>query len=110
LERRFPWTYTIDSYTDEELKLIFEKIVLENGWKSNVDALVFKENFQKFKNFGGDMENLFHKTKLAHSMRSLSLKPEEKKKLNMSDINLGMKFFDTDAKSNINKDLMLMYS
>ena len=25
------------------------------------------------------MENLFHKSKLAHSMRSLSLKPEDKK-------------------------------
>lgn len=73
LERRFPWTYSIKSYTDEELKLIFEKMVIDSNWKSDITLKFFKEHLKKFKNFGGDMENLFHKSKLAHSFRSLAL-------------------------------------
>lgn len=96
LERRFPWTYTIKSYTEEELKLIFEKMVNESGWKSDVELKFFKEHIKKFKHFGGDMENLFHKSKLAHSFRSLALKPEDKKKITMDDINYGMKLFVQD--------------
>ena len=56
------------------------------------------------------MENLFHKSKLAHSMRSLSLNPEEKKIINMEDINLGMTFFNNEVKTNIDNELLLMYS
>ena len=93
LERRFPWTYTITSYTDEELKQIFEKMVTESKWESKVKLSFFKENLKKFKHFGGDMENLFHKSKLAHSFRSLKLPPEEKKIIIMDDLEYGMKLF-----------------
>ena len=110
LERRFPWTYTIDSYSDIELKHIFEKMVTDNNWKSDINISFFKENLKKFSNFGGDMENLFHKTKLAHSMRSLSIKANEKKIITMDDLKLGMSFFVNDIKPDLNKDLMLMYS
>ena len=109
LDRRFPWTYTIKSYTDEELKLIFEKMVNDSNWKSEVKLSFFKDNIEKFKNFGGDMENLFHKSKLAHSFRSLRLPPEKKKIIIMDDLTYGMKLFvkDEEEKKVIN---LMMYS
>lgn len=107
LERRFPWTYTIKSYTEEELKLIFEKMVNESGWKSEVRLKFFKEHIKKFKHFGGDMENLFHKSKLAHSFRSLALKPEDKKIITMKDINYGMKLFSQNEEDKKTMDLMM---
>ena len=93
LERRFPWRYSIKGYSESELKQIFEKIVMEHGWKTEITLKFFEEHMDKFKNFGGDMENLFHKSKLAHSMRSLSLEPDLKKNITMEDIEQGFKFF-----------------
>ena len=93
LERRFPWRYSIKGYSKEELKLIFEKIVSEHGWTTEITLKFFEEHVEKFKNYGGDMENLFHKSKLAHSMRSISLEPEFKKNITMVDIDLGLTFF-----------------
>ncbi len=110
LERRFPWTYTIKSYTEEELKLIFEKMVKDSDWKSEVELKFFKDNIKKFKHFGGDMENLFHKSKLAHSFRALKLPPEEKKIIIMDDLNYGMKLFVQDEEEKKVMNLGLMYT
>jgi AAA+ superfamily predicted ATPase len=93
LERRFPWRYSIKGYSEAELKQIFEKIVTEHEWKTEITLKFFEEHMDKFKNYGGDMENLFHKSKLAHSMRALSLEPSLKKNITMEDINQGLKLF-----------------
>ena len=62
---------------------------------ANINTIlnVSAANLDKFKNFGGDMENLFHKSKLVHSMRALNLDPKDKKQLTMEDINTGLTFF-----------------
>jgi AAA+ superfamily predicted ATPase len=109
LERRFPWRYSIKGYSKEELKLIFEKIVAEHGWSSEITLKFFENHMDKFKNFGGDMENLFHKSKLAHSMRALSLDPKDKKKITMEDIKLGFEFFIEEEEEKINHN-WIMYT
>ena len=93
LERRFPWTYSIKSYSPEELKLILEKMVQESSWTIKAELKFFTDNKDKFKHYGGDMENLFHKAKLSHSMRAIKLQPEEKKIITMDDLEGGMKLF-----------------
>ena len=93
LERRFPWKYTIKKYSDEELKLIFEKIVQDHNWKSNIDLEFFQNHQEKFKNSGGDLENLFQKAKLAHAKRCLSIPFSEKKIITMEDLKNGLDMF-----------------
>lgn len=114
LERRFPWRFTIDDYSDEELMNIYLKIVKENEWNINdsVNVEYFKKNRDYFKNNGGDMEILFHKTKLAHSLRSIKLSNEERKFINIEDMDKGLEMFlnDDEIKARNNNDEMLQYA
>ena len=96
LERRFTWRYKIDDYTNEELKDIFLQIVKKGDW-DYVNEETFLEFFDKnrkyFKFNGGDMETLFHKCKLVHSKRVIHCHIDEKKKLNIDDLNDGLELF-----------------
>ena len=109
LERRFPWKYELKPYDSNQLKLIFEKIVIDNNWNSYVSEKLFKKHLKDFKYFGGDMETLFHKTKLVHGYRALNLIKEEKRKINESDLEKGYSLFmeDKDKKPNTS---YLMYT
>ena len=93
LERRFPWRYSIKSYNDIELKQIFEKIVQDHHWKCLVNLEFFTEHSSKFKNSGGDLENLFQKSKLAHAERCISIPFAEKKIITMKDVESGLSNF-----------------
>ena len=99
LERRFTWRYKIDDYTNEELKDIFLQIVKKGDW-DYVNEETFLEFFDKnrkyFKFNGGDMETLFHKCKLVHSKRVIHCHIDEKKKLNIDDLNDGLELFIMD--------------
>lgn len=110
LARRFPWTYTVTSYDSEELKAIFEKMVLDRKWKTTVDLAFFQEHQATFKCFGGDLENLFHKSKLAHSTRALGLSPDEKKVLSLEDVKDGLALFVKDEEDKTKVYSTMMYS
>ena len=94
LERRFPWKYTLESYSVEELWDIFCKIVHDHNW--NIDKILldnfseikhlFEKNKDLFTNNGGDMELLFQKAKLIHSKCLLSGKSINKKYLDINNI------------------------
>ena len=109
LERRFPWTYTINSYNEYELKKIYEKMASDNNWKVDCPVDFFRDKLSSFKNFGGDMETLFHKSKLAHSKRSLKLSKDKKKLITSDDLQEGYRLFkkDTEEKTGIN---LMMYT
>lgn len=101
LRRRFPFVYTIEKYTAEELCLIFKKMVGELGWTADeVPAKFFEENYKYFENMGGDVETLLFMTKIEHGKRVL-FKPEDKKKINKTDIENAFKLFklNKEAKS-----------
>ena len=99
LERRFTWRYKIDDYTNEELMNIFLQIIKKGGW-DYVDNEKFLSYFEKnrkyFKFNGGDMETLFQKCKLVHSKRVIHCPLDEKKKLNIDDLNDGLDLFMMD--------------
>ena len=81
LERRFQWVHKIQSYTEEELSMIFFKILASNGWETNIDIAYISKWIKKspalFKNFGGDMQNLVFKCKITHAQRIISeVKPQ----------------------------------
>ena len=91
LKRRFPFVYNIESYNSTELKNIFKKCVNNGSWKLKIKdsdlELFFKNNKKSFTNFGGDMEVLFLNCKYTHSKRIFLQNPNEKKKINFSDLN-----------------------
>jgi len=95
LSRRFTFRYTIEPYTDKELKQIFLKMINEIGWsidEKNIPIEFFTDNYDSFKNMAGDVETLIFNCKIEHSKR-VFCKPEERKKLNYEDIKKGFKIF-----------------
>jgi hypothetical protein len=89
LERRFPIRFSISGYDSTELKEIFIKIVHENKWKINDDAITteFIEQYKEYFKFnGGDMEILFTKCKIAHCKNLLRIKDKSKKVIDKKDV------------------------
>ena len=104
LRRRFPFVYTIEKYTADELCQIFKKMVTDMGWNAdNVPSKFFEDNYKLFTNMGGDIETLFFMTKIEHGKRVL-FKPEEKKKINIQDLENAFKIFKLNKESKKSKE------
>lgn len=101
LRRRFPFKFTINDYSAEQLRDIFCMIVKDNNWviePSVIDIQLIKENKEAFKFNGGDMEVLFTKTKFIHAMRVFSAEKKDKKIITKVDFELAVKaFIETNA-------------
>jgi len=93
LERRFPFRFTIEPYKPEDLRLIYLKMIEKDGWKvesdntdNEININLFKQNKELFKNNGGDMETLYHFTKIVHARRVFCLPKDCKKIINKEDL------------------------
>jgi hypothetical protein len=99
---RFIWRFAIESYTPKELKLIFEKQVLDNGWEireeSPLKELWFQKNKDAFLHYGRDMEILFSYVKISHAQRIFGKDKLEKKKIIEDDLENGFKLFTQHKK------------
>jgi hypothetical protein len=91
LSSRFPIRFTIDSYNAKELYQIFCKIVKDNDWtlSNDVDSKFFKDNYNSFKYFGRDMDNLFLYCKRSHSRNLFYNSTIVKKELTLEDLQNG---------------------
>jgi SpoVK/Ycf46/Vps4 family AAA+-type ATPase len=104
LRRRFPFVYTIEKYTPDELCQIFKKMVIDMGWNADqVPVKFFEDNYKLFNNMGGDIETLFFMTKIEHGKRVL-FKPEDKKKINIQDLENAFKIFKMNKESKKSKE------
>ena len=94
---RFIWRFSIDSYTPKEMKRIFEKQVMDNGWKIKEDFQLKEQWFQKHKDvflhYGRDMEILFSYVKISHAQRIFGKEKSEKKQITEDDLENGFKLF-----------------
>lgn len=94
LNRRFPFRYTIDDYTFEELGQIFIKMVgeinLDAKWSVNITTELlnkfFKDNYKCFPHFGGDIETFLLAVKIQHGIRVFCLDAGVKKIIVMEDL------------------------
>ena len=97
LDSRFTWRFKTDEYTPNELYQIFLKKVADIGWEiaenSNINEDWFKKNKDYFKYYGRDMETLLAKTKLAHSKRVFCKPENEKRKITLKDLDVGMQMY-----------------
>ena len=114
MESRFIWRFHLEKYNADELLQIFEKKVNENGWTIGVEASLlskwFKEKHKEFVHFGRDIEQLFSYVKMSHGRRIYG-KKEEKKKINIDDIENGFKKFKEhrESKDTISPHLIGLY-
>lgn len=74
LKRRFPWTFTIDKYTSEELTDIYFKKIEEKEWetdclKQDINEMVNK-NIHLFDGNGGDINTIIEKAMIINTRNS----------------------------------------
>ncbi len=93
LNRRFKMRLTIDKYTASELRHIYLKKLKENEWEvlnndedKNIPLTFFEKNYDMFLYNGGDMENLWHLTKISHARRVFGKSNDIVKKISIEDI------------------------
>ena len=104
LRRRFPFRFTIDGYNEKEMTEIFYSKIKKIKWQLNNDLdreyleTFFKQNKDKFKNFGGDIETLVMNCKMTHATRVIGKSFVHKKIIIKDDF---IKAFD---KFNTNKN------
>ena len=96
LVRRFPFKFSIEEYTHDELLKIFINKIYKLDWKLNSDVnieLFFKSNYKDFKYFGGDIETFIQDIKYTHCRRIVCEHPSEFKIINNDDINISFEKF-----------------
>ena len=99
LKRRFPFRYTIEKYTADDLRQIFIKKTKDESWfleDNAVSTELFSKNMDLFPFSGGDMETLLHMAKMAHSKRIFGRHNVKKKVLNRQDVLKGLHMFKTN--------------
>jgi SpoVK/Ycf46/Vps4 family AAA+-type ATPase len=91
LERRFPYRFTIEDYTPEDLCKIYQTILARSGWKINQEdekkmVEFFRKERESFKFNGGDLENFVHFSKLAFAKNKIFKVGENEKVIQIDDI------------------------
>ena len=113
LRRRFPWTFTIESFTKEELAQIFiNKIndTLDYELHEDIDNkyLESKINKEYFNGNAGDIENIISRAKIINSR--VNFCKEDNYILTKEIINEAFDQFYETRISNINKVPFMMYT
>ena len=97
LDSRFTWRFKTDDYNEVDLYKIFIKKVKDIGWQLSEDSKITVEWFKKHKEyfvfFGRDIETVLAKTKIAHSKRVFCLSENDKRKINIVDLNKGFELY-----------------
>jgi len=118
LDSRFTWRFKTDEYTGEDLYNIFLKKVSDIDWKieenSKITSEWFKKNKEYFPFYGRDVEAILAKTKIAHSRRVFCKPEDDKKLLNLKDLDAGFAVYlrNDDVKNRKNEAEMkkLLYN
>ena len=97
LESRFIWRFTISPYNYDELYKMFLLKVSNISWNldDNITSKWFEKNYDYFKSYGRDIENLLSYIKICHSKRIFGKDENIKRKITIEDMNSGMQKFKT---------------
>jgi len=106
LRRRFPFRFIISGYSHSELLKIFINKIYKLKWKINKDVDLekfFKDNSQKFKYFGGDIDTLIQNIKYSYSRRVVCLKPKKQVVIENIDIETAFTKFNETRKEELSE-------
>lgn len=115
LKRRFSFKYDIEKYTSEELFFIFKEKIINSGWKiidkktNNKIKSLINKHCDKFENFGGDIESLIQKVKIAQRMRFFLNPEKDINMLNLDDFENGINNFLKHRYNQKNTSLHYLY-
>ena len=115
LNRRFKMRLNVDKYDASELREIYLKKCHENNWfildeeyKTNIPLDFFEKNISAFKYNGGDMENLWHLTKIVHARRVFGKSNNFIKRISLEDLKNAFKSYaENDEFKKRNEDVEL---
>ncbi len=113
LHRRFKFRLEVDKYNAEELRMIYIKKIRESGWhffednsEKSIPLALFEKHRDIFKFNGGDMENLWHLTKIVHARRIFGKSRDLVKKISDEDVKKAiMLYMDNDEVKKRNDDV-----
>ena len=111
LRRRFPWTFTIDTFKASELAKIMLSKIEDTNWETDItlDELtnLIKNKEIYFTGNGGDIENILSKSKILYSRKTFGKENDYilKKECIIKTIN----DFVSDKQKNTNGPPMMMY-
>ena len=96
LNSRFLWRFQIDAYSIKELYKIYCYIVTSRSWFIHKDVTehFFQTKKDKLKDNGRGMEQLFLFSKIAHAQRIYGKEEEERKKITLDDLTVGLRMFE----------------
>jgi len=99
LERRFPWKFTIEPYTPDELSKILKIQLHSCGWKFDETVTdkylgdIIKINKDYFNGNGGDTKNLIDKCKIVNARRVFTENTMEVEDVPVKKKRKGRKFY-----------------
>ena len=69
LRRRFPWTFTIEDFKEDELSHVMLKMIKESNWDTDCDLKKIESLIKKdyFSGNGGDIETIISRGKIIYS-------------------------------------------
>jgi len=116
LERRFPWKYVLKPYNMNQLREIFNAQIQKDEWKicddvettEQLNDIFSQRNVDLFNNYGGDIEVLVTRCKIAYSNRIFFRKEETVKMLSKEDIKKGFERFRNHKEKSKDKILKSM--
>ena len=103
----------LNKYNASELRDIYLKKIRENGWfimgddiEKEIPIKFFEKNLTMFKYNGGDMENLWHLTKIVHARRIFGKTNDIVKKIVYEDLENALKLYsENDEVKNRNDEI-----
>jgi SpoVK/Ycf46/Vps4 family AAA+-type ATPase len=116
LNRRFKMRMNVDVYNASELREIYLKKLNENKWsvfndnlEKEVPLSFFEKNIGLFKYNGGDMENLWHLTKIVHARRIFGQSNDIVKKITYQDLENSLKSYNENDEFKNRSDSLAKY-
>lgn len=103
LQRRFPWQFRIEGYSNEELYSMFELMLQKTSYKLIEKEKIkkwFISNQLKFEHFGGDIETILLKCKMTSSHRRFGT--DEEKIISFQDFKNAIEMFKYHKNNNDN--------
>lgn len=102
LKRRFGWNFNIKPYTYSQLFQIFVRQLKICGWSVDKKAEeLFRAHHKKFKNAGGDTENICFQSKLSYSKDNW-MKRRQTRHLSVSHVQKAMEDYFVDEPEPLN--------
>lgn len=100
LRRRFPWTFTIENYTSQELSQIYFKLIEEKEWEttcgiSEVNDLISR-NISLFTGNGGDINSVIEKAMIINMRNNFG--KENLYNINISEFKEALEIFVSTKK------------